>query len=127
MRIREQTLWTLQLRTGGILLGLLGLHMAIMHLDAALGLTAFNPAGEHPIDWANVAHRARSAFFTVTYVLLLAAALFHGLNGLRNIVAELALKPGIRRSVDILLVVAGGALLVLGTWAAFAAGAAATT
>lgn len=125
MKAQERTLWTWQLLTGVVILGLLGLHMVIMHLGGALGLAVFNPAGDHPVDWANVAHRARQAFFTVTYVLLLAAALFHGLNGLRNIVAELAPKPRLERAVSAALKVLGGALFVLGTWAAVATGAAA--
>ena len=48
--IRDQKLWTWHLAAGLLILVLLGLHMAIMHLDAVLGL--FNPAGGHPIDWA---------------------------------------------------------------------------
>ena len=60
---------------GLVILPLLGLHMVVMHLDGLVGI--FNPAGGHPIDWANVAARAQSLFIAVTYVLLLGAALFH--------------------------------------------------
>ena len=121
MKISERSLWTWQVATGVVILGLLGLHMGIMHLNDTLGLAAFNPAGNNPIDWQNVTARARQAFFTVTYVLLLAAALFHGLNGLRNILFELAPPPRTRTLIVAALTVVGAGLLVLGTWAAIAA------
>ncbi|MGB3564356.1 MAG: hypothetical protein WBC09_15010, partial [Thermoanaerobaculia bacterium] len=64
--MQDQKLWTWHLATGLVILVLLGLHMAIMHLDAALGI--FNPSGGHPIDWANVVARGQTLFFSVTYV-----------------------------------------------------------
>jgi succinate dehydrogenase / fumarate reductase membrane anchor subunit len=83
-----------------------------------LGL--FNPAGGHPIDWANVVSRAKSGFFGLTYVILLGAALYHGLYGFRNIVFELNLPAFVRRTVNVSLLIAGLALFSLGTWAAYA-------
>jgi hypothetical protein len=71
--VRDQRLWTWHVAAGLVILLLLGLHMAIMHLDVLVGI--FNPAGGHPIEWANVVARARSVFFMVTYVLLLGGAL----------------------------------------------------
>ena len=116
--MRDQKLWTWHILAGGVILVLLGLHMAIMHLDALLGI--FNPAGGHPIDWANVAARGKAVFFPVTYVLLLGAALFHGLYGLRNILFELNPAPLLKRVVGAVLLLAGLGLFVLGTWAAVA-------
>jgi len=125
--IRERTLWSWQLVTGAVIFLLLGLHMLIMHLAGVVELRAFNPAADgDPLAWENVAHRARQGFFTVTYVLLLAAALFHGLNGLRNVLFELHPPPGLRRLIVAVLVVVGGALLALGSWAAVAARTTAT-
>ena len=72
--IRDQKLWTWHLAAGLLILVLLGLHMAIMHLDSLLGI--FNPAGGHPIDWENVVARSQSLFFMVSYVLLLAPPCF---------------------------------------------------
>jgi succinate dehydrogenase / fumarate reductase membrane anchor subunit len=117
--MQDQKLWTWHLAAGLVILVLLGLHMAIMHLDAALGI--FNPSGGHPIDWANVVARGQTVFFSVTYVLLLGVALFHGLYGLRNILLELAPGPGLKTVISWLLIIAGVALFVLGTWAAWAA------
>jgi succinate dehydrogenase / fumarate reductase membrane anchor subunit len=89
-----------------------------MHLDYVLGI--YNPAGGHPIDWANVVARARSLFFTASYVLLLGAALFHGFYGLRNIVFELGPSSRVKTAVNWLCVIAGAGLFGLGSWAAWA-------
>ena len=116
--MRDQKLWTWHLLAGLAIFVLLGLHMAIMHLDDSLGI--FNPAGGHAIDWENVVARARGLGFALTYVLLLGAALFHGLYGLRNIVFELGLGPSARTALSRALLALGVALFVLGTWAAWA-------
>jgi succinate dehydrogenase hydrophobic anchor subunit len=60
------------------------------------------------------------AFFAVTYVLLLGAALFHGLYGLRNILFELNPGPVIKRSLTVLLLLVGLGLFGYGAWAAWA-------
>jgi len=120
--VRDQSLWTWHLGAGAVILVLLGLHMTVMHLDTLVRIVAFNPVpGERPIAWANVVARGRSAFFLTSYVLLLGAALFHGFYGLRNIVFELNPGAGVRKTVTLLLVGAGAALFIVGTWAAFRA------
>lgn len=116
--MREQRWWTWHVASGAVILVLLGLHMVTMHLDALVGIS--NPAGGHPIDWANVVQRAKSAGFLVSYVLLLAAALYHGLYGLRNIVFELNLGAGAKKATGAVLLVAGLGLFVVGAWAAWA-------
>ena len=117
--MRDQSLWTWHVVAGLVILIFLGLHMAIMHLDAILGL--FNPAGNHPVEWANVVARGKMAFFTVNYIVLLGAALFHGLYGLRNILFELGPGAGVKKALNLLLAVGGVALFVFGSWAAWTA------
>jgi succinate dehydrogenase hydrophobic anchor subunit len=114
--MRDQTLWTWHLGAAVIIAVLLGMHMIIMHLNLIVGI--MNPAGGHPIDWANVVARAKSAGFMVTYVLLLGAALFHGLYGLRNILLELNPSKGIRQLITLVLLLGGLGLFAFGTWAA---------
>jgi len=116
--MRDRNLWTWHIGAGAVILVLLGLHMTVMHLDALVRV--FNPDPGHPVDWANVLYRSKSAFFMVTYVLLLAAALFHGFYGLRNILFELNPGAALKRAVNTVLVVAGIGLFGLGTWAAWA-------
>jgi succinate dehydrogenase / fumarate reductase membrane anchor subunit len=116
--MRDQRLWTWHVGAGAVILVFLGLHMAIMHIDTLLGL--FNQPGTEAIDWRNVVDRARSASFMVTYVVLLGAALFHGLYGLRNILFELGPGAGLKKGLGVLLTVVGVGLFGLGTWAAWA-------
>lgn len=117
--MRDRTLWTWHIGAGLVILVLLGLHMVIMHLDSTLGVTG--PGGAEPLEWESVAARAQTVFFTVTYVILLGAALYHGFYGLRNILLELNPGPGLRRIVNVGLTAFGAALFVFGTWAALAA------
>lgn len=117
--MKERGLWFLFLVAGLVVLPLLALHMAVMHFDGTLAVG--NPAGGHPIDWANVAARGRSMAFAFTYPLLLGAALFHGFYGLRTILFELGPAAGIKKAISGLLLVAGLALFVYGSWAAVTA------
>jgi succinate dehydrogenase / fumarate reductase membrane anchor subunit len=119
--MRDQKLWTWHLAAGAVILVFLGLHMTIMHLNGVIALKGLNPAGGHPIEWANVASRARTGFFMVTYIVLLGAALFHGLYGLRNILFELDPASWLKRTISALLLLGGFGLFVFGTWAAIAA------
>lgn len=114
----DQRLWTWHVGAGLVVLVVLGLHMAIMHMDAVLGV--FNLPGTEAVEWTNVAHRARQVFFAVTYIVLLGAALFHGLYGLRNVVLELNPGGGARRALGIGLTLLGICLFGLGAWAAVA-------
>lgn len=123
--MNDRTLWTWHIGAGVVILVLLGLHMAIMHLDATLGI--FGTADAKPVEWASVVERMKSLFFAVTYVILLGAALYHGLYGLRNILFELNPGPTLRRLINVGLSLAGLALFVFGTWAALASPGAATT
>lgn len=121
MSMRDTKLWTWHLAAGVVILLLLGLHMAIMHLPAVVHLAGLNPAGPNPLDWGNVAYRARQAFFMISYIVLLGAALFHGLYGLRNILFELGPSARVKGVISTVLLVGGLGLMVLGTWAAVAA------
>ena len=116
--MRDRTAWTWHIGAGVVILVLLGLHMAIMHLDASLGIAS--PAGAKPVDWASVVERMKSLFFAVTYVILLGAALYHGFYGLRNILFELSPGPTLHRVESATLVVLGLALFLVGSWAALA-------
>jgi succinate dehydrogenase hydrophobic anchor subunit len=118
--MRDQKLWTWHVAAGLVILVFLGLHMVIMHLDAIVKVSSWNPAGGEPIDWKNVVARGKSAFFAITYVILLGAALFHGLYGLRNIVFETNPGAGLKKALSAALLIVGLGLFVLGTWAAWA-------
>jgi len=117
--MREQRLWTWHMGAGVVILVFLGLHMTVMHLESIVGI--FNPAeGELPVAWANVVERSRSAFFMVTYIVLLGAALYHGLFGLRTIIEELNPGAAVRKAVAAVLTVGGLLLFAFGTFSAWA-------
>jgi succinate dehydrogenase/fumarate reductase cytochrome b subunit len=117
--MKETKLWTWHLLTGAVILFLLGLHMLIMHMDLVIGL--FNPAGGRAIEWENVIARSKQIFFVITYILLLGAALYHGLYGLRTILFELDLKRGMQKFVTVFFWIGGTGLFVTGTYAAIMA------
>ena len=114
--MQETKLWTWHIFTGLIILVLLGIHMITMHLDGILGW--FNPAGGEAIDWANLVARAKLFIYAILYIVLLAAALYHGLYGFRTILFELGPRQGIQTSISVLFWIMGISLFVLGTWAA---------
>lgn len=110
--------WTWFIFAGVVVLVLLGLHMLIIHMDGILGI--FNPAGGSALNWDNVIARSHSGFFTVTYIILLAAALYHGFYGLRTVIFELGLKKRCQRCFTLTLWIAGIVLFIVGTYAAIA-------
>jgi succinate dehydrogenase / fumarate reductase membrane anchor subunit len=105
---------------GVVIFLLLGLHMLTTHMGGLTGIFVENRA-EDAISPANSQARDASLFFTATYIVLLAVALYHGLYGLRTILLELTLKPAMERAVTVVLVIVGIGLLGFGTWAAVAA------
>jgi len=117
--MRETKYWTWHMGAGVVILFLLGLHMLMMHRG---GITQwFAPYGGEAISKGNSLFRDGKLFFTVTYVLLLGVALYHGLYGLRTILFELTLKPAAEKVLTFVLLVVGVGLFGLGTWAAIAA------
>ncbi len=117
--MKEARSWTWHMAAGVALVFLLGLHMFIMHLAGSAHV--FAPYGADPDSIANVIFRDGRLFFTVTYVLLLGVALYHGLYGLRTILLELTLKPAVEKAITMVLMLLGLGLFGLGTWAAIAA------
>jgi succinate dehydrogenase / fumarate reductase membrane anchor subunit len=114
--MRETKYWTWHMAAGVVILFLLGLHMLIMHTGGLTHLYA--PEVGKAISKANSLYRDSQPLFTITYVILLGAGLYHGLYGLRTILFELTLKPAAAKAISIALLILGLGLFVLGTWAA---------
>ena len=111
--------WTAHITAGVLILFLLGLHMAIMHMGGLLHL--FAPHGGEAVSMENSLARDGSLFFTLTYVIMLGVALYHGLYGLRTILFELTLSPRMETAVTVGLIALGIALFALGSMATVAA------
>ena len=116
--MRETAYWTWFIISGIVLICLLGLHMIIMHLDGLIGI--FNPASATSVDWKNVIFRSKSTFFTITYIIMLGAALYHGFYGLRTILFELGFNKSIQRFINIFFWIVGISLFMLGSLATVA-------
>ena len=112
--MRESTLWFWHIIAGAVILVLLGIHMAIMHLDDILALYA------NTTSWQTVIARSQQGFFMITYIILLGAALYHGLYGFRTILFELNLRKGTQKAITWLFLAGGILLFVYGTWVAIA-------
>ena len=117
--MRETYSWTWFIIAGIVIFILGGLHMMTVHMNAILGI--FNPAPGDAVAWENVSWRGRNLFFTVTYIFLLAAVLYHGFFGLRTIVFELGPSRRAQQFITKFLWFAGIVLFVIGTYAAIAA------
>jgi succinate dehydrogenase / fumarate reductase, cytochrome b subunit len=100
-------LWLLQRVSAVILLVSLITHLVATHL-LSIGKLSFD----------NVAQRLASAFFISMDILLLAAAIFHALNGTRMVLLDYWFaERRSRRILDAVLTVFGVAAFGYGLWA----------
>ena len=99
--------WLGQRVTAVLLLVTIMVHMILTHLFA-IG----------KLDYGNITARLAHAAVAVNDVVLLAAVLFHALNGVRMVVIDYWFaKVGSRRTLDIALWAIGLGALVYGLWA----------
>lgn len=116
MRRRRLKYWLLNAVAGLVVLLLGGMHLATFHLDdvlaPALGIST------EPLAWAEVRARGARVVQVAAYVLLLAAALFHGFYGLRTVLTELWDGPRAAVAIGIICWIVGLGLFAVGTVAA---------
>lgn len=117
--MRETPYWIWHILTGIIVLVFLGLHMIVMHFDGTISLS--NPAGGSATNWENVIYRSQTAFYAITYIVLLGAALYHGLYGLRTILCELKSGRKFQKCLSIVFWLVGVCLFLIGSYASFVA------
>jgi succinate dehydrogenase hydrophobic anchor subunit len=116
--VRESKLWFWHILSAIVILVLLGVHMGTMHLSAFLSMVGIGP--HDPVQSASVFHRSQELVYMVTYILLLGAALFHGLYGLRSMLFELSLPKGMEKAIGGVCAVAGIILFFYGSYVAIA-------
>ena len=114
--MRESKLWSWHILSAVVILVLLGVHMGIMHLSAIAGFLGIG-SGD-PVQSAQVFHRSRQFLFMITYILLLGAALFHGLYGLRSMLLELSFSKSLEKAIGGICAVTGYALFLYGSYVA---------
>jgi succinate dehydrogenase / fumarate reductase membrane anchor subunit len=69
------------------------------------------------INFLGVAARFKSVLYLIVDSGLLAVALYHGLNGVRNVLFDFVANDGKRRALTIVLIVVGIAYLIWGAYA----------
>ena len=116
--MRESKLWFWHILSAAVILVLLGVHMGIMHLGAIL--SAFGIGSRDPVRSAEVFQRSQQFVFMTSYIVLLGAALFHGLYGLRSMLFELSLSKAAEKVFGGLCAVAGFVLFFYGSYVALA-------
>ncbi len=99
--------WLMQRVTAVVLIVGLGTHLIATHIQNA---------GE--LSYGNIAQRLAAAFFIVVDVSLLAAAIFHALNGLRMVLLDYFWKARRQRLVfTSILWAIGVGFFTFGLWA----------
>ena len=71
--------------------------------------------GVHAIDFGFVGGKLSNPFWMVWDTLLLWLALIHGANGMRTIVNDYVSRPGLAKTLRVLLFLAAALLILLGT------------
>lgn len=100
-------LWLLQRISAAVLLFGLLTHLIATHILSI---------GE--LSYDNIAERLQSGFFITVDILLLAASIFHALNGTRMVLLDYFFKELTRRRIlDLVLLVFGLTAFVYGLWA----------
>ncbi len=113
--MRNTYLQLIHMLAGVLIAVLLGIHMVIMHLDEIMGF--FGADVTHPTSWDSMIGRARQGLWAGIYIPLLAFALYHGLNGLRNVLIEVIPSSGGKRAMTWILIIVGIVFLGLGIYA----------
>ena len=101
--------WLLQRISAGVLVCLLIIHFWVGHY-ANWGA---------PITFAGVQMRLQNALFVIVDSMLLILVVFHGLNGIRNIILDYPSILPRSRSVSLILLILGIATVVLGIYSLY--------
>ncbi|MHB0871272.1 MAG: succinate dehydrogenase/fumarate reductase transmembrane subunit [Chloroflexota bacterium] len=99
--------WLLQRVTALLLLGLLGIHIAVIHF--------VRPEGE--ITFASVHIRLATLLYMVVDYSLLGIVLYHGLNGARNVLLDFTFGVRAQKAISTALLLVGLVAFVYGAWA----------
>jgi succinate dehydrogenase hydrophobic anchor subunit len=114
MEMRNTYLQLLQLASGAVIGILLLIHVAVQRLDVILGF--FGVKAGDPLAFSSMMERARQGSWAALYILLLAFALFHGGNGLRNMLLETSLSPKAVKASTVIIIAVGIIFLALGIY-----------
>lgn len=106
----EMFAW-LFMRVSGVLL--------IILIFGHLFVNLVSGEGVHQINFGFVAGKWANPFWQIWDLAMLWLAMLHGTNGVRTIINDYAERPGTRNALQIILLVAAGVIVVLGTLVIF--------
>lgn len=112
--MRNTYLQLLQMASGAIAGILLLIHISVQRLDVILGFVGVKVSD--PLAFNSMMERARQGSWAALYIALLAFALFHAGNGLRNILLETSLSSSALKVLTGIIIVVGAAFLALGIY-----------
>jgi len=112
--MRNTYLQFVQFFSGVIIAVLLGIHIVLMHLDKILGFFGRDVADVTA--WEPMIERSRQGLWVGIYIVLLIFGLYHGLNGLRNIILELTPSVRVSRVITWIFIIIGIAAFIMGTY-----------
>ncbi len=99
--------WLLQRITAVLLLGLLGIHIVVLHF--------VRPEGD--ITFASVHVRLSTLLYMAVDYGLLGIVLYHGLNGARNVLLDFTFGLRGQKAISTVLLLIGLVAFVYGAWA----------
>lgn len=112
--MRITRLHLLHMFSGIVIAILLGIHMAVIHLDTVLGF--FGIGTTEPTSWGSMIARASQSIWVGLYIALLAFVLYHAFYGLRGIILELSPSVKTGRIVTRVLIAVGIVVFIWGTY-----------
>lgn len=98
--------WLLQRITAVLLLGLLGIHIAVLHF--------IRPEGD--ITFASVHVRLATLLYMGVDYSLLGIVLYHGLNGARNVLLDFTFGQRAQTAISMVLLLIGLVAFAYGAW-----------
>jgi succinate dehydrogenase / fumarate reductase membrane anchor subunit len=101
--------WLLQRISAGVLVVLLIIHFWVGHY-ANRGV---------PITFAGVQLRLQNALFVIVDSMLLILVVFHGLNGIRNLVLDYPSMLPHNRPISLILLILGIATVIVGIYSLY--------
>lgn len=107
--MREVHWKLLQTITGVLIFFLVGTHLVQLHLG-----------GGEPTNWTAVSTRAMNIGWVAFYIGILAFAFYHGIYGLRAIIAELSVPPRGLTALNWILSVTGICIFAYAAYVALA-------
>ncbi len=113
--MKESTFWSWHILAAIAMIVVLTIHMGMMHLDNLMILLGFEQ--EDVLSYQSVLERSKSIYYLFIYLILLGAALYHGLYGFQTILFETSIGKKLAKPIKVLIPIGGFLLFIWGAYA----------